>query len=179
MIALLAVLGATAAMSNEPDVRCAIALGYVKQVIEARGRRLVFSTYEGPILDIINGGWFEAGEDTFPKPQAAPAPSPALMDRLTRTNTNAVRRCSSVRHFLRSKGIPYGQRAAKAVRTEGRFKAYIQTVSLPVISGDRRRALLHRSEVRGSADAGSWFELLERQPNGQWKVVRSRPTWMS
>jgi hypothetical protein len=179
MIALLAVLGTTGAMSNEPDVRCAVALGYVKRVVETRGRRLFFSTYEGPIFDIINGGWFEAGDDTFPKTQTAPGPSPDLMERLTHRNANAVRRCSSVRHFLRSKGIPYGPSAAKAVRTRGTFKAYIQTVSLPVVSGDRRRALLHRSELRGSSDAGSWYQLLERQPNGEWKVVRSRPTSMS
>jgi hypothetical protein len=182
MIALFAMLGAAAgAMPTQAkaDLRCAVALSYVRDVVEqARGRRLVFSTSERPSIDLINGEWFEA-DAALGHPKSLPAPASDLVEGLSRTSTNAVRRCWSVRQFLKTNGIAYGGKAAKAARTRGVFKAYIQTVSLPVVSEDQRRAVLERGEMRGFTDGGGWLELLERKPNGEWKVIGYRPTWMS
>jgi hypothetical protein len=183
MIVLLAMLsaaaGAVPTQAKAADLRCAVALTYVRDVVkQARGPRLVFSTSEGQSLDTENGRWFEA-DSAFDHPKSLPAPAEHLVERLGRTKANAVRRCSSVRQFLKADGIAYGAQAVKAAATRGVFKAYIQTVTLPVVSGDRRRAVLERGEMRGSTDGGGWFELLERKPNGEWKVIGYRPLWMS
>jgi hypothetical protein len=182
MIDLFALLGAAFAVPaahGGDDLRCTVALSYVTDIVrKAQGRRMVFSTDEQPPFDIMNGDWFETGADVI-HPKPLPAPAPDLVERLSHTTGNAVRRCSSVRQFLRTTGITYGAQATKAARTRGVFKAYIQTVSLPVVSEDQRRAVLKRGEMRGSMDGGGWFELLERQPNGKWKVIGYRPTWMS
>ncbi len=182
MIPLFALLAATLAVptTHPPaDVRCAIALGYVTDIVtKARGRRIVFSTNDVELWDIANSGWFEARTD-FIDPKPIPAPSRDLVDRLRHERGNAVRLCSSVRRFLKERGIEYGAKATKAARTRGVFKAYIQSVTLPVVSDDQRRSLLERNEVRGFTDGGGWFELLERQSNGEWKATGFRPTWMS
>src|SRR4051794_13318764 len=131
MMELFALLGAAAGAvpaQAAADLRCAVALSYVRDVVkQARGRRLVFSTGEQPPFDAINGGWFEAGA-ALDHPKAMPAPAADLIEGLNRTDRNAVRRCPSVRRFLRSKRIAYGALAAKAARTRGVFRAYIETV---------------------------------------------------
>ena len=182
MIELFAILSAavgTVPVQVEADLRCAVALSYVRDLVKgARGRRLVFSTNEQPSLDIINGGWFEA-DAAIGQPKPLSAPSPDLIERLARTNGNAVRRCWSVRQFLRSSGISYGAQSAKAARTRVVFRAYIETVSLPVVSLDQHQAVLARGEMHGSEDGGGWFELLQSTADGKWKVIGFRPTWMS
>lgn len=182
-LAAIAVVGAalSACLSVGPNAatqaRCGIAAEYVaKLVSEKQGKPVVFSTEAPNTFDFLGSGWFKKATAS---PTPVPRPSNDLLRRLHQDNRSAVRECASVRAFLTANGVAFGRAAVEQAKTRGVFHSYIESVSLPHLSGDGSQAVIVRDEFRGTADAGGWFELLERTAGGEWRVVAFRPTLLS
>lgn len=163
----------SAPRAQASDLRCEVALSYTKDVLaEYGGKRLVFGAGEPDLFDLAQSGWWVPDSD---RPTPATPPPPGLEDRLhDEGNTSAVEHCRSVRKLLQSRGLSFGTRAARTVRAENRrrnYRAAIVHVSLPVVSEDGRQAILAFSH----SGAGASLDFLQRQADGRWRVVATRP----
>ena len=69
--------------------------------------------------------------------------------------------------------------AVSSAEPSERFKASIQTFSMPIVSADGQRAVLASSQVSGALAGGGFLQLLERQADGNWKVIAFTPLWIA
>lgn len=165
---------------------CEVAAAYAAIVVaNANSRAVVFTADDEPFYGPIAGGeWFMMNSQ---RPTSATPPPAALVKRLEdQGNRNAVGRCLSVRKLLDGRSIGYGQKKVDAQTKLDAFKkpaelfrATIQTISVPVVSVDGKQAVLASSAISGPLAAGGMLELLNRQPDGSWKVVAFSPLWVS
>lgn len=183
MIAALVALSLAADVSaalpspKPKDVACDVAAAYAQTVItEAKNRAVVFTVDDEAFTSpITGGGWWRMDGD---RPKPATPPPAALIKRLEyQGSRNAVPRCPSVRKLLDHQHIGYGPEAIHAVTSENPselFKARVHTISMPVVSADGKQAVLASSGVSGLLAGGGFLQLLERQPDGNWKVLPFR-----
>jgi hypothetical protein len=141
---------------------CDVAGAYAQIAIaHAKGRPVVFTDEDEPFTSTITGGeWWRADE-----PTSAIVPPLALLKQLQASaNRNAVRRCASVRKVLDGYRIGYGSKARDAATTsvhDGLFSATIMTISLPVVSGGGKHAVLASSSVAGPEAASGLLHMLD------------------
>jgi hypothetical protein len=174
---LLAAASPQAAANAHPEtaakVRCEVALSHAKDVLtEYRDRQLVFGVGDPDLFDAARSGWWTDGSE---RPTPAPPPPPDLEARLyAEGNTGAVEHCRTVRNLLDSRGLLFGKRAARSVRSEnrrGNYGSAVVHISLPVVSEDGRQAILAFSH----SGAGASLLLLQREGEGRWRAVARRP----
>ena len=167
---------------NSASVACEAASAYANIVItKSNGKPVVFASDDQPFNGPIVGGEWWKMEAELPL-SAAVAPAALVKGLEAQGNRNAVSRCASVRKLLESHHIGYGSKAVNAVSSPDpseQFKASIQTVSMPIVSADGQRAVLASSQVSGALAGGGFLQLLERQADGNWKVIAFSPLWIA
>lgn len=160
---------------------CEVAAAYAETVIaEAQSQAAVFAAIDEPFSAPLAGGqWVMADE----RSRSATPPPAALIKRLQdQGDRDAVTRCALVQELLDRRRINYGSKAVDAVSSPNSsemFEASIHTISMPVVSVNGRQAVLASSVVSGPLAGSGFLQLLERQPNGKWKVVAFSPLWIA
>ena len=181
-IALLGALAPASASSSAQGVACQAATNFAEEVLaRSDGRPRIFSFEVHPYfrLRATTIHWVGPG----PPPASAGKAHRELVKRWSRRrNVDAVTQCPPLRRLLETRNVAFGPEAvAAAVREQrdGLFAATIESLTLPVVSNDGGFALLiSQSQAGGEAGGGVLF-MLERRPDGRWKVIGHTGLWIS
>lgn len=110
-------------------------------------------------------------------------PEELLKTFVGRAQRNAVDACPNLRGYLTSKGVTYGDAQVnelweQALKTGRTSDFYVLSISLPVVSDDRRSALLTTGVSCGLTCGAGWTQYRVLQ-HGRWAIAGRRSNWIS
>lgn len=163
--------------ASDGTARCAAALGFIE--LELAGRRS-----DVPVVIDTDFGSETAGLDlptlaAVRRELGPAAPRLPLLREMATTKESAATGCPALAAFLESRGIAFGRAAAGDIEQAGGdpFRADIIGVSLPVLSVDRRDALLIARFAGGGDRVTGTAYHLQRRHDGAWTIAGLTPLW--
>lgn len=162
-------------------VSCEASLAFIKDFVSrSDGRKLVFTSEDDAERGNLTGQhWTQRSA----RHERTTEPPRSLIKKLEREGgLNSVSRCAQIRVFLDSRHIAYGPDAVEQAQKQGKdftYRAEIVSVSLAVVSADRKIALLSSRAGSAPLAASGAIHQLDRDGSSHWRITKSAVVWIS
>lgn len=161
---------------------CAASLSVIQSMVEAADTPLIFSGWYGAATSEIAASSYDWSPSQYAQVNSTASPSKSMMSEFVTgdyTRYSAVVNCRSIRTFLESRRVRFGNAEVMKAIDAKEQNVIIVSVSLAALDLTGQHALVTRSQSVTFGGGGGWVLALVRDGAGHWQEAHIAPTWIS